>query len=195
MPENYVKAGSLWLPESAIRAVPLPARPCSRCHTEPRLSGQRWGPRCFAEYRRGERRRRRAAPLTAPAREAKSDTRSAITPVSRQAPIPLPLSPPPTASPSETANVRFWCRQYPFLRIGIPGGGVQFQKGLLETSDPRVIAAVRKNDFYGGIIQEGEQPPPPPPARPTSERPRAYPPIIPRRVAGDWTYPWRAEDT
>ena len=91
--------------------------------------------------------------------------------------------------------VRFWCRQYPFLRIGIPGGGVQFQDGLLETADPMVIAAIRKNDFYGGIIQEGEQPPPPPPATLTPERPRVYPPIIPRRVAGDWTHPWRVKDT
>jgi len=90
--------------------------------------------------------------------------------------------------------IRFWCRQYPFLRIGIPGGGVQFQDGLLETADPMVIAAIRKNDFYGGIIQEGEQPPPPPPARPTLERPRAYPPIIIKRPLGDWTYPGRADD-
>ena len=103
-------------------------------------------------------------------------------------PLAQPLSAMPDRSPDEPLkSVRFWCRQYPFLRIGIPGvGGVQFQKGLLETADPMVIAAIRKNDFYGGIIQEGEQPPPPPPARPTPERPRAYPPIIPRRLLGDW---------
>lgn len=130
---------------------------CTRCHAHPRMAKQRWCRACFTAYRRQQR----AKPLTTP--------------------------PDPQATPTGPLLTRFWCRQYPFLRIGIPGvGGVQFQKGLLETADPMVIAAIRKNDFYGGIIQEGEQPPPPPPARPTPERPRAYPPIIPRRLLGDW---------
>jgi Transcriptional Coactivator p15 (PC4) len=44
---------------------PRQARPpCSKCYAEPRYTGQRWGPRCFARYhadRRARRRREREA--------------------------------------------------------------------------------------------------------------------------------------
>lgn len=137
---------------------------CTRCRTDPRLLGQRWCRACFTVYRREQRSKARAGGTT-------------------------PLTP---AQPSIT---RFWCRQYPFFCLKVPGVGlVRFQDGLLETADPQVIAAIRRNDWYGGIIQEGEQPPPPPPATPTPERPRAASPIIPKRLLGDWKYPWRADD-
>jgi hypothetical protein len=75
--------------------------------------------------------------------------------------------------------IRFWCQKRG-LSLKVHGVGlVRFQDGLLETSDPSVIAAIRANGWYGGIITEGE-------ATPAPERPRAYPPIIPRRVLGDW---------
>ena len=219
MPESWVKTGSLWLSEDTTRTAPLAVRPCSRCHNEPRLPSQRWGRQCYAEYRRGERRRKRARPtspevrLTLPSSasiirtvEATAHTRPAMAPETRQAAqdatadrqlIAQPLAAMPDRSPVEPpTSARFWCRQYPFLRIGIPGvGGVQFQKGLLETADPMVIAAIRKNDFYGGIIQEGEAPPPPPPVVPPAPREREYGPIILKRPLGDWTHPWRVKDT
>ena len=137
---------------------------CTRCHAHRRMPKQRWCRACFTAYRRQQRAK---PPTTSPDRQA---------------------------TPTGPLLTRFWCRQYPFLRIGIPGGGVQFQDGLLETADPVVIEAVRRNDWYGGIITEGEAPPPPPAARPAPEQPRAYPPTRPRRLLGDWTYPWRADD-
>jgi len=129
---------------------------CARCHAHRRMPKQRWCRACFTAYRRQQRAK---PPTTSPDRQA-TPTGPLLTP--------------------------FWCRQYPFLRIGIPGGGVQFQDGLVETADHRVIVAVRANGSYNVFITEGEAPPPPPSAKPTPERPRAYPPIIRRWVLGDW---------
>jgi len=92
-----------------------------------------------------------------------------------------------TAPTPDPPIVRFWCRQYPFFRLKVHGVGmVRFQDGLLETSDPKVIAALGANDWYGGIIQESESPPAVPRAEPSVTKPRAYPPMIPVRVLGDW---------
>jgi len=90
--------------------------------------------------------------------------------------------------PSEPAATRFWCRQYPFFCLKVRSVGlVRFQEGLLETADPQVIAAIRRNDWYGGIVQAGEPPlDPPRAAPPTVERRPAYRPVVPRRVIGDW---------
>jgi len=128
---------------------------CTRCHAHRRMAKQRWCRACFTEYRRRPRAKRKAEPPD-------------IQPAQQVPPL-----------------VRFWCQKRG-LSLKIDGVGlVRFQDGPLETADSVVIEAVRRNDWYGGIIQEGEQPPPPP-ARPTLERPRAYPPLIPKRVLGDW---------
>lgn len=120
---------------------------------EPRLKGQRWCRGCFTAYRRQQRAKRRGDLPPPPV----------STPGQDEAPLPPGL-------------VRFWCRDYPFFQLKVAGvGWAKFQRGLLETDDPRIIEALRRHGWYGGIITEGEPPPPQetPSSRPVTEtRPR-----------------------
>lgn len=89
-----------------------------------------------------------------------------------------------TKPPTQPFVRRFWCREYPFFDLYVPGvGRVRFQNGRLETRDPRVIAALRTHDWYGGIIQEGE-PPPLPPAPPAKPARTTFPAVA--RVIPEW---------
>lgn len=129
---------------------------CSRCHAYPRIPGQRWCKQCFTAYRRHARAKTKASPVHVP---------------------PMPAEPP---------TVRFWSKYLGFS-LKVRGMGlVRFQDGLLETANPVIIEAIRKNDFYTGIITEGTPPPAPPKAASIPPKPRVYPPMIPKWVLGDW---------
>ena len=120
------------------------------------MPGQRWCRACFTEYRRQQRAKPRTTPLEA------------------------------QAAPADPVVTHFWCEKRGFS-LKVPGVGlVRFKDGLLETSDERVIAALRKNDWYNGIITEGEAPPAQPRQEPSPVRPREYPPVRRTRLLGDW---------
>lgn len=61
-----------------------------------------------------------------------------------------------------------------------------FFSWFAETTDEQVIATLRGYGRYNGTIQERERPPDPPRVEPPVTRLRAFPPVIPRLVLGDW---------
>lgn len=53
--------------------------------------------------------------------------------------------------------MKFFCQQFPFLRIKLGDGlYAQFENGELETEDSRIIGRLKQHKWYGKIITEGK---------------------------------------
>jgi len=76
--------------------------------------------------------------------------RAATGPTSRRQTSHVPRVP----HEPDPVPVAFICNAIPALGLGLPSGLVSFDHGILELTDPRDIAAVRKHVWYGTRILE-----------------------------------------
>jgi hypothetical protein len=61
---------------------------------------------------------------------------------------------PPHPAEPEPEPVTFICNAIPALGLALPSGLVSFDHGVLELTDPRDIAAVRRHYWFGSRIRE-----------------------------------------